>query len=758
MNSLDRALGYIRRGFAPIPIPSGKKGPRTRSWQNLRITEATAPNYFSGTCNIGVILGQPSSGLIDIDLDCPEAIDLAPTILPITEAIFGRASKPRSHRLYRVHGAAQTEKFCDPINGGTLLELRGDGGFQTVFPGSIHPSGEPIEWEEEGEPAPVDAGELAKKAGYLAAGCLVKRYCNGVTDEASMIAALETVDVRLAKQVRERLELAVSSSILAVSSSITESEEQTANCAGNGQISSPLNRLPPQHILLRKREHLADRIRSDFAHNDLGDCVRELTNQGEPGRANLLYKQAIRMGAIITRKEIDQTKVTNALFAACVLNGLVGKNGERDVIRQIERGYRFAAEQEQSGALTRPILPHSGRNALLITATPFVAINLAKIPPRQWLYGRHYVRKYVTANVGPGGSAKTASKLAEAVSMAVGRDLLNGDKRIDRLRVWYWNGEDPLDEIKRRIAAICLYYKVDAQQLEGWLFIDSGHDMPLCLATENRSGIAFNEDVINAVHESLEQNKIDVMIIDPFISIHRVSENNNPVIDQVVKLLGRIANQNNCAIEIVHHVRKPAPGQHEITADDTRGGGAIVNAVRSCQVLNRMSKTEAQQARIPEEERFRYFRVDSGKQNLAPPEKAKWRYLHSIDLPNGDNVQVVEFWQFPEPFNAVTQEEMEFIRTTAREGIHNRWDTRAKSWIGRPLADRLGLDAQNKADREDIRAKLNICRKSGMIAVETRLDAKRRRREFVVAGPSAGKGRGPAPDVGQRQGQEKAQE
>jgi hypothetical protein len=119
---------------------------------------------------------------------------------------------------------------------------------------------------------------------------------------------------------------------------------------------------------------------------------------------------------------------------------------------------------------------------------------------------------------------------------------------------------------------------------------------------------------------------------------------------------------------------------------------------------------------------------------------------------------VVEFWQFPEPFNAVTQEEMEFIRTTAREGIHNRWDTRAKSWIGRPLADRLGLDAQNKADREDIRAKLNICRKSGMIAVETRLDAKRRRREFVVAGPSAGKGRGPAPDVGQRQGQEKAQE
>ena len=289
--------------------------------------------------------------------------------------------------------------------------------------------------------------------------------------------------------------------------------------------------------------------------------------------------------------------------------------------------------------------------------------------------------------------------------MAIGRDLLDGSKPIDPLPVWYWNGEDPLDEIKRRIAAICLYYKVDAKQLEGWLFVDSGHEMPICLAAEASGVVGFDKEAINAINETIEQNKIDVVILDPFISIHRVSENNNPLIDQVVKLLGRIANQNNCSVEIVHHVRKPSAGQHEITADDTRGGGAIVNAVRSCQVLNRMSKTEAQQARIPEDERFRYFRVDSGKQNLAPPTKARWRYLESVDLPNGDNVQVVEFWQFPEPVNAVTQEEMEFIRTTAREGIHNRWDTRAKYWIGRPLASRLGMDPKDKADRQDIQGK-----------------------------------------------------
>jgi hypothetical protein len=148
-----------------------------------------------------------------------------------------------------------------------------------------------------------------------------------------------------------------------------------------------------------------------------------------------------------------------------------------------------------------------------------------------------------------------------------------------------------------------------------------------------------------------------------------------------------------------------------------------------------MSSKDAEQARIEQDERFRYFRVDGGKQNLAPPAKAKWRYLHSIDLPNGDNVQVVESWQFPAIVNSVTQEEMEFVRAMAQAGEYNRWDPRAKFWIGYPLADRLGLDVKSSADRQDIQAKLNACRKSGVIVIKVEQDAKRRKREFVVPGP-----------------------
>jgi hypothetical protein len=177
LNTADYARSYIKRRWAVVPIPSRQKGPRLQNWPNLRITEDSLPLYFNDRCNIGVILGAASGALTDLDLDCAEAIEFALKFPLATDAIFGRKSKPHSHRLYYVKGAAPMMKFVDPISGDTLLELRGDGGFQTVFPGSIHPSGEAIEWETDGPPAMVDAASLCAYAKCLA--MLVKLVHNG---------------------------------------------------------------------------------------------------------------------------------------------------------------------------------------------------------------------------------------------------------------------------------------------------------------------------------------------------------------------------------------------------------------------------------------------------------------------------------------------------------------------------------------------------------------------------------------------------
>jgi hypothetical protein len=174
MTQLDTARFYIRRGRAVVPVPHRAKAPVIKGWLDLRITEADAPRYFNGAPqNIGVILGPPSGGLVDADLDCSEALRLAAYFLPPTECVFGRASKPRSHRIYLSEVPKRLE-LVDPEGGECLLELRSTG-CQTVFPGSTHPSGEAVGWHEDGEPGQVDAEALQSASRKLGAACLLVR-------------------------------------------------------------------------------------------------------------------------------------------------------------------------------------------------------------------------------------------------------------------------------------------------------------------------------------------------------------------------------------------------------------------------------------------------------------------------------------------------------------------------------------------------------------------------------------------------------
>lgn len=163
----DAALDYLARGWAPIPIPLRSKNPNRPGWEQERLTDADIHREFSGAPrNIGVLLGEPSGWLIDIDLDHETTVRLAPSYLPPTDAVFGRLSKPRSHWLYRVTGPIKTKKFKSPSSG-MLVELRVNG-LQTVFPPSIHEKGERIEWDEEGEPALIAPDVLLKAVSELA--------------------------------------------------------------------------------------------------------------------------------------------------------------------------------------------------------------------------------------------------------------------------------------------------------------------------------------------------------------------------------------------------------------------------------------------------------------------------------------------------------------------------------------------------------------------------------------------------------------
>lgn len=189
---LRSARKYILRHWKVVPIRPKEKAPRLKEWQKQRIKESEIPDHFHEGDNIGILWGRPSHWVVDVDLDCSEAVVLAPSFLPNTDMVYGRETRPTSHYLYRSEGAEPT-KFNDPESSDSedvcLLELRSTGQ-QSVVPPSIHPNGERIRWEKRGEPASVSSDELRIALGRLAvAALLVKSWRKGVRNEITLSLA-----------------------------------------------------------------------------------------------------------------------------------------------------------------------------------------------------------------------------------------------------------------------------------------------------------------------------------------------------------------------------------------------------------------------------------------------------------------------------------------------------------------------------------------------------------------------------------------
>ena len=190
MTTSRYAQEYIQRGMAVVPIPHKRKSPVLPEWQNLRIKEEDVPHYFDGgSQNIGTLLGKPSSELVDVDLDVPEAVKIAGRFLP-PRLTSGRESAPTSHHWHRSPGV-ETEKWKD-TDGEMLVELRSTG-CQTLVEPSVHPSGERYVWHRDGEThiEAISSEALLRSCRKLATATLLARHLppvGGLHDHALAVA------------------------------------------------------------------------------------------------------------------------------------------------------------------------------------------------------------------------------------------------------------------------------------------------------------------------------------------------------------------------------------------------------------------------------------------------------------------------------------------------------------------------------------------------------------------------------------------
>jgi len=171
------ALDYIASRWRPIPVPPQSKNPNRKGWENERWTADDVPKRFPPNGNIGLLLGEAGNGLCDCDLDCAEAVAIAPMFLPETRFISGRESNPRSHYWYICAPVPKSQEFRDADTKKKFLELRSNGQ-QTIVPPSLHQdTGEQIVWHEaEGLPTTISGSELTSVMQTLAAAILLARH------------------------------------------------------------------------------------------------------------------------------------------------------------------------------------------------------------------------------------------------------------------------------------------------------------------------------------------------------------------------------------------------------------------------------------------------------------------------------------------------------------------------------------------------------------------------------------------------------
>jgi hypothetical protein len=274
---------------------------------------------------------------------------------------------------------------------------------------------------------------------------------------------------------------------------------------------------------------------------------------------------------------------------------------------------------------------------------------LLSIPPREFYLGKQYQRGAVSGTMAPGGRGKSSLDLVEAVSMAIGRPLLS-EEPLRRLKVWYHNGEENWDELCRRLDAVCQYYGIAHAELEGWFCITNPQRFPLRVA-EIGSGDRFAPDrnLLAHMYEEIRTNEFEVISLDPLITLHGVPENNPVMMRGVMDIFRDLAASINCSCEIVGHTRKPPIGfDAQLTAYDTRGSGAIVDALRSVRMLDLMTTEEAEAADVEEYQRERHVKITPAKRNYSATAAApEWIRIENLIIPNGDDVGVVSPWAWP---------------------------------------------------------------------------------------------------------------
>ena len=227
VNHIEAISALLKNDAFIFSSDFGKKGIDTLTTAQRIRNQLSNPKELKEFNNYNIFTGFGNIG--DVDLDCPEALQLADYFLPATGFEFGRESTPRSHRLVKIIDLTKkhTRKYFDfkkdakKAKGAMLVELRAHK-FYTMCHGQYDNGEKPV-WNKADELAEVTYDALFKSVALLAAATVVLKkfapegmrneywklmiasFWYAHIDEADTIKIVEAVTATAGDNTKERL-------------------------------------------------------------------------------------------------------------------------------------------------------------------------------------------------------------------------------------------------------------------------------------------------------------------------------------------------------------------------------------------------------------------------------------------------------------------------------------------------------------------------------------------------------------------------
>ena len=277
-----------------ITLQPYSKKPVANDWPS---NGSTFQHAMFPDANIGLLLGA-KSGIIDVDLDCREAKELADLILPVPLAEFDRGTPDSGHYLFRVNSYGPTKRFTGFGSKTTIVELRADGA-QTMIPPSVHPDGTQLTFKAFNEHAePVEYSALLRQVSLLAAASeMTQNWTEGRRHNLALsfsgLCLKAGLDRSLITQIIQK-----------ICSLTNDTEEQDRLDAIRFSVNKPANDLAGFSLLTDLLGYEAAKRIADRVDLYTGKVTRTSLIQAHTPRASLL-----ELGQFADRANVTEAKM-----------------------------------------------------------------------------------------------------------------------------------------------------------------------------------------------------------------------------------------------------------------------------------------------------------------------------------------------------------------------------------------------------------------------------------------------------------------